>query len=42
MPGLVEVAVEAPLGVVIDDLILLATASEEGEWNGQVLYVPLR
>jgi len=42
MPGVVEVAVAAQLGVVIVDLLLVATASEEGEWEGQVLYVPLR
>lgn len=42
MPGLIEVAFGEQLRVVIDDLLLLATASEEGEWEGQVLYVPLR
>jgi predicted nuclease of predicted toxin-antitoxin system len=42
MPGVVEVAVGSPLSVVIDDLLLLATASEESEWEGQVIYVPLR
>jgi hypothetical protein len=42
MPGLVEVAYGAQLGLVIDDLLLFATASRDGEWEGQVLYVPLR
>lgn len=40
MPGVVEVVVGARLATVIDDLILLATASRDGEWEGQVLYVP--
>lgn len=42
MPGLVEVAGSAQLKVVLDELLLLALASEDGEWEGQVLYVPLR
>lgn len=42
MPGIVEVVVDARLTTVIDDLILLATASRDGEWEGQVLFVPLR
>ena len=41
MPGIVEVAFGAPLGIVIDDLLLLATLSENDEWAGRVLYVPL-
>jgi hypothetical protein len=42
MPGLIEVVVGAQVGVVIDDLLLLAEASDEGEWEGQILYLPLR
>jgi hypothetical protein len=42
MPGVVEVAVGVQLGTVIDDLLLLATASGGGEWEGKILYVPLR
>lgn len=41
MPGLVEVRLELPVGRAIDDLVLLATASEPGEWEGQILYLPL-
>jgi GAF domain-containing protein len=41
MPGLVEVASDAALGILIDDLLLLALASGDDEWAG-VLYVPLR
>lgn len=42
MPGVVAVAVGEQLSVIIDDLLLLALASQEGEWEGQVIYVPLR
>jgi hypothetical protein len=42
MPGVVEVAMGAPIGVVIEDLLLLVVASDEGEWEGQIRYVPLR
>ena len=42
MPGIVEVVVGAQLAAVVSDLVFLATASEEGEWEGQVLYIPLR
>ena len=30
----------APIGRVIDDLALLIEASDEGEYEGQVLYLP--
>jgi len=42
MPGLFEVSRQVPLGEVIEDLLLLARCSLEGEWEGQVLYLPLR
>lgn len=42
MPGIVEVGQELPIGLVIDELTLLATASFEGEWENQILYLPLR
>lgn len=42
MPGLIEVSRDVSLGRAIDDLVLLAHASDDGEWEGQVLYLPLR
>lgn len=30
------------VGLVIDDLLLLAEASSDNEWQGQILYLPLR
>lgn len=42
MPGLVEVPRFAPVSRAIDDLLILALCSEPGEWEGQVLYLPLK
>lgn len=42
MPGVVEVRRSVPVGLVIEDLLLLVECSVEGEWEGQVLYLPLR
>lgn len=41
MPGVFEVNLEAPFGRIIEDILLLAACSLEGEWEGQVLYLPL-
>jgi len=41
MPGIFEVKSVAPIGQTIDDLILLAECSFEGEWEGQVRFLPL-
>jgi hypothetical protein len=42
MPGVFEVSRRVPVNVAIDDILLLAEASLEGEWEGQILYLPLR
>jgi hypothetical protein len=42
MPGIFEVSREIPINVVIDDILLLAEYSVDGEWEGQVRYLPLR
>lgn len=36
MPGVFEVGRHVPVGVAIDEIILLAECSLEGEWEGQV------
>ena len=41
MPGVFEVARDAAIGSVIEDLLLIAQCSVEGEWEGQVRYLPL-
>jgi len=42
MPGVFEVDQHAPLGQIIDDLLLLATLSLDGEWENRIVYVPLK
>jgi hypothetical protein len=42
MPGVFEVSRYAPLGRVIEDILLLAECSLEGEWEGQIGYLPLK
>jgi hypothetical protein len=41
MPGVFEVGSSASVASAIDDLLLLAECSHEGEWEGQVRYLPL-
>jgi hypothetical protein len=41
MPGVFEISPAVPIGVAIEDLLLLAECSLEGEWEGQVRYLPL-
>lgn len=41
MPGVFEVSLGLPIGRAIDDLALIAECSIEGEWEGQVRYLPL-
>lgn len=42
MPGIFAVVRSLPTGAAIEDLLLLAEYSLEGEWEGQVRYLPLR
>jgi len=41
MPGLFEVGRSVPLRLAIDDILLIAECSREGEWEGQIRYLPL-
>jgi hypothetical protein len=41
MPGIFEIKRSVPLGVAIDDILMLAECSLEGEWEGQIRYIPL-
>ncbi len=41
MPGLFVVKQDLPIGQAIQDILVLAECSEEGEWEGQVLHLPL-
>jgi hypothetical protein len=42
MPGVFEVSRTAPIGPVIEDILLLIECSLEGEWEGQIIYLPLK
>ena len=42
MPGVFEVGRVVPVGLVIEEVLLLVECSFDGEWEGQVRYLPLR
>lgn len=42
MPGVFEVGRNVPIGLAIEEILLIAEYSLEGEWEGQVRYLPLR
>jgi predicted nuclease of predicted toxin-antitoxin system len=41
MPGIFAVRSSGSIGSAIDDLVLLAECSVDGEWDGQVRFLPL-
>ncbi len=41
MPGVFEVVRGVSIGTAIEDLLLIAELSLDGEWEGQVRYLPL-
>lgn len=42
MPGLFEVSRRVSVGLAIEEILLIADCSIEGEWEGQVRFLPLR
>ena len=42
MPGVIEVNRSVSISVAIEEILLLAETSLEGEWEGQIIYLPLR
>ena len=42
MPGVIEVSRSIPVSIVIDDILLIALTSDSGDWEGQIIYLPLR
>lgn len=42
MPGVLLVPTSLPVASAIDELATIAEASEQAEWAGQVVYLPLR
>lgn len=41
MPGVFEVGRSIQIGIAIEDILLPAEYSIEGEWEGQIRYLPL-
>ena len=41
-PGVVEVPDDVPIGKAIEDILLIAESSQNGEWEGLVIYLPFR
>ena len=42
VPGVFAVPQELPVGVAIEDILLLVECSLEGEWEGQVKFIPIK
>src|SRR5258708_3123001 len=42
MPGVFEIKRSVPMSIAIEEILILAECSDEGEWEGQVRYLPLR
>ena len=42
MPGVFEVGEALSIREAIDDLLLIAECSHQGEWEGQIRFLPLR
>ncbi len=42
MPGVFEMGRHVPISIAIEEIILLLECSIDGEWEGQVRYLPLR
>jgi predicted nuclease of predicted toxin-antitoxin system len=40
MPGVVEISDNAPIGRVIEDLLLLIDCSQADDWEAQIQYLP--
>lgn len=41
MPGVIVVSARTSIAQAIDDLLLLVQSSQDQEWTGQIVYVPL-
>jgi len=41
MPGVVEVTRDLAIGLAIEDIVLIAECSVDGEYEGRIIYLPL-
>lgn len=42
MPGVFEISQYLPIGQAVEEILLLAECSLEGEWEGQIRFLPLK
>jgi hypothetical protein len=42
MPGVFEVREKAPIGQSIEEILIVAECTLPGEWEGQIVFLPLR
>lgn len=42
MPGVFEVSTDVPIGIAIEQILLIIGASKDNEWDGQVRHLPLQ
>jgi hypothetical protein len=42
MPGVFELGQDIPIGQVIEEILLVAEYSLDGEWEGHIRFLPLR
>jgi len=42
MPGVIAVNQSVPIRTAIEDILLLTVTSEREDWEGQIIYLPLR
>lgn len=42
MPGVILLRSSLPIATAIDELALIVEASDAGEWDGRIVYLPLR
>lgn len=42
MPGIFELSQQLPIGRAIEEILFIVECSLENEWEGQVIFLPLR
>ena len=42
MPGVFEISQQTPIAQAIEDILLIAECSLDDEWEGQIIFLPLR
>jgi len=42
MPGVFEISQDVPIGRALEDILLLVLCSDQDEWQGQLIFLPLK